>query len=262
MKSYESSERISDGSPCVLRMDGHCFSKFTQGQGFDRPFDHGFHECMVATSEDLLRYFPESTLAYTQSDEVTLVFPRGMQMFGGRTHKVVSLAAGYTSTRFNHHLNFLLPEKHAARGEAHFDARFYAVSDVAELLNCLLWRCRTDCQKNAKLRFARHHWHVEDLAQISGKTADEAVSMVESATGVNYVTATPAWARNGTLLKRRQVSRVGVDPRTGLEKVTARVVVCAIDMPVVAFDEANLALVTEPYLSLVTEPPWNETQKR
>jgi tRNA(His) 5'-end guanylyltransferase len=35
------------------------------------------------------------------SDEISMIFPNGINMFDGRIQKIISIAAGYTSTRFN-----------------------------------------------------------------------------------------------------------------------------------------------------------------
>lgn len=61
--------------PFVIRLDGVAFSTFTKG--LPRPFDPRLTEAMVSTTIDLLTKF-NATLAYTQSDEISLVFPAQM----------------------------------------------------------------------------------------------------------------------------------------------------------------------------------------
>ena len=46
---------------------------------FHRPFHPRIHSAILATRSDLLHHFPTATVAYTQSDEITLVFPSGVQ---------------------------------------------------------------------------------------------------------------------------------------------------------------------------------------
>ena len=62
---------------------------------------------MVSTAEDVLERHSGASSAYTQSEEISLIFPQGTKAFNGRVHKTVSLAAAYTSVRFNYHLNQL-----------------------------------------------------------------------------------------------------------------------------------------------------------
>jgi tRNA(His) guanylyltransferase len=151
MKQYEASfdYALPTSSPVILRLDGHTFSRFTAH--FCRPFDQRIHDAMIATCSDLLKYFPQATVAYTQSDEITLVLPARVQSFNERVQKLSSLAASYCSVRFNAHLAAFLvanPEPKVKStafenlGTAHFDARFFTVPSVEEALNCLLWRCR------------------------------------------------------------------------------------------------------------------------
>src|SRR5271163_495835 len=88
MKSYEAihDHKLLPGTPTILRLDGHTFSKFTAN--FARPFDLRIHDAMTATCSDLLSHFPSATLAYTQSDEITLVFPSGIGSFNNRVQKI------------------------------------------------------------------------------------------------------------------------------------------------------------------------------
>ena len=146
MKKYEASFdfTLPLTVPTILRLDGHTFSRFTSK--FHKPFDQRIHDAMIATCADLLKYFPQATVAYTQSDEITLVFPAGVQNFNERVQKLSSLAASYCSVRFNAHLAAFLtanPEPQVkesgynALGTAHFDARFFQVPSVEEALNCM-----------------------------------------------------------------------------------------------------------------------------
>ncbi|KAF3048542.1 hypothetical protein E8E11_008630 [Didymella keratinophila] len=228
MKQYEASSDSSlpSDSPIVLRLDGHAFSRFTSH--FCRPFDERIHDAMIATSTDLLKFFSAATVAYTQSDEITLVFPTGVQSFNGRVQKLSSLAASYCSVRFNAHLAAFLtacPEpkvKDSAfdkLGHAHFDARFFAVPTVQEAFNCILWRCRNDAVRNSVNAFARTLYSTN---QMHGKTANELKDMMKIEKGVVFEEAVPKWAIEGSLLKREQVEHDGVNKKTGQVEKTSR----------------------------------------
>src|SRR3569833_421379 len=163
MKWYESKTetRLAQNEPVILRLDGHAFSKFTAH--FARPFDQRIHDAMAATCADLLGHFPSASMAYTQSDEITLVFPTGVGAYSDRVQKIVSLAASYTTARFNLHLGKAVaaaPEpavRNAEQtlGSAYFDGRIFVVPSLAEALNCVLWRCRGDAIRNSVSAFAR-----------------------------------------------------------------------------------------------------------
>lgn len=253
MKQYEASFdfTLPSGSPVVLRLDGHAFSKFTSH--FCRPFDQRIHEAMIAASTDLLAYFPTATVAYTQSDEITLAFPAGVQGFNERVQKLSSLAASYCSVRFNTHLAALLaanpePKVKASAferlGSAHFDARFFAVPSVEEGLNCILWRCRNDAVRNSVNAFARTMYSTN---QMHGKTCEDLVEMMMKEKGVKFEEAVPPWAIEGCLLKREQVEHEGVNVKTGAVEKTLRTRVRVAERGVRTFSAENLKLVTDKY---------------
>ncbi|KAJ4371590.1 hypothetical protein N0V83_004809 [Neocucurbitaria cava] len=213
-------------------MNGHNFSRFTSQSHFDRPFDQRIHSAMLSTTTDLLTYFPQATVAYTQSDEITLVFPDGVQSFNDRVQKLASLAAGHCSVRFNLHLGVAMERGSGPRGEergvtdededgelaateggggglgsiAHFDARLFAVPSIAEALNNLIWRCRNDAVRNAITSFARTMYSTQEM---HGKRTGELLDMMEREKGVRFEESVPKWAVEGCLLKRELVEHEG-----------------------------------------------------
>ena len=76
MKQYEeqayNTKFVDNNLPLIVRLDGHCFHTFTKG--FIRPFDKNLHRAMVLTTGDLVDRF-QAYCGYTQSDEITLIFP-------------------------------------------------------------------------------------------------------------------------------------------------------------------------------------------
>lgn len=253
MKQYEASYdfTLPLNSPIILRLDGHTFSRFTAH--FCRPFDQRIHDAMISTCSDLLKFFPQATVGYTQSDEITLVFPTGVQSFNERVQKMVSLAASYCSVKFNAHLSAFLtanPEPkvkdtaYTKIGTAHFDARFFAVPSVEEALNCLLWRCRGDAVRNAVSAFARTMFSDK---QMHKKTTKELLEMMEKEKGVKFEEAVPKWALEGSLIKREQFEHEGVNLKTGETELTMRTRTRVEDRGVREFSEDNLRLITEKY---------------
>ncbi|KAJ6576680.1 tRNAHis guanylyltransferase-domain-containing protein [Mycena vulgaris] len=243
MKSYEAAtdQQLPANQPALIRIDGHGFSKFTKG--FDKPFDERIHTAMAQTAEDLLAYFSDASLAYTQSDELTLVFPSACRAFNGRVAKLASLAAGYASVRFNHHLAAAGAPAHK-QGIAHFDARAFAVPDAAEALNNLIWRAKIDCRRNSISAFGRGFYSAREM---TGLSSDAVVEKVLAEKNVDFWTSTPSWARNGTTVKRELYEGTGIDGLTGAEVKMTRTRMRSEDIPWWEFNERNLALVTERY---------------
>lgn len=248
MKSYEAPSDISlpPNSPIILRLDGHTFHRFTSS--FARPFDQRIHAAMIGTTKDLLAYFSQATVAYTQSDEITLVFPSGVHSFNQRVQKLGSLSASYCSVRFNLHLTASLSEipepkvDEKVLGTAHFDARLFAVPSVEEALNCLIWRCRNDAVRNAISSFARTMYSREEM---HGKKAGQLLDMMKTEKGVVFEESVPKWAIEGCLVKKEKFEHEGVNLRTGQKEKTERMRMRMEERGVRRWSEENLKLITE-----------------
>lgn len=250
MKQYEAiyDTTLPESSPIILRLDGHNFSRFTSH--FARPFDERIHSAMLSTCTSLLTFFPSATLAYTQSDEITLIFSTGVGAFGERVQKLSSLAASYTSVNFVKHLITAVdaqPEPVLKGGRdvlltAHFDARIFAVPSIEEALNNLLWRCRNDAVRNAVSSFARTMYSTKDM---HGKRAQELVAMMREEKGVVFEDAVPKWAIEGCLVKREQTEHWGKNGKTGEMERTFRTRVRVEERGVREFGEEGLRLISE-----------------
>jgi len=206
----------------VIRLDGKCFHTFTKG--FLRPFDERLHQAFVLTCRDLMDQHSGCSYAYTQSDEITMIFPVKQTKtgefkvnldFSGRVQKLVSTVAALATLKFNSHLRRELdrdPElQQRKQDQAIFDARIFNMNPVflhhepspdeaygnVELANSLLWRYR-DCIKNSKAAFAQS---LLGHKTVTGLNGDEMIAKVELETGVRWEDLTD-WKKYGTLLQR------------------------------------------------------------
>jgi tRNA(His) 5'-end guanylyltransferase len=252
MKQYEAATEINlePSQPVILRLDGHAFSKFTAP--FSKPFDERLHKAMVRTCADLLDCYPAATLAYTQSDEITLIFPNGVESFNDRAMKIVTLAAGFCSVHFYSHLITALAEspdpplKKDIRSLPlpYFDGRIFNVPTVEECLNNVLWRCRGDAVRNSVSAFARSFFSTREL---HGKNQEEMVEMVRREKGVVYREAVPRWALEGSIVKKTLVELEAVNKKTGERALSTRTRTRCEDRGITEFSDATLALVKEKY---------------
>ncbi len=217
MKHYEGlcETKIDPSSHIIVRVDGHKFSSFSKG--FKKPFDFILSEAMRLTSMDMLEEFNAVT-AYVQSDEITLIIPSLMTTdkhkgankpgwthgYSGRIQKMSSLIAGFTTMKFNKHLDKLInsntcddslsiKEKNEIReytrliihqkvGNAWFDCRIYGVSSDEEAFNSVLWRVR-DAEKNSRSMFAQTY---VTHKQLHGLTGQEQVQFCKEKTGEDW----------------------------------------------------------------------------
>ncbi len=119
---------LPDGAWVVLRLDGRGFTRFTE-ERFEKPFDERFHSCMVATARAVLEDFG-GLYAYTESDEISVLVPRGWAYFDREVEKVVSVSAGLASATFSL----------ACGTVAHFDARVVVAPTDEQVMDYFRWR--------------------------------------------------------------------------------------------------------------------------
>jgi tRNA(His) 5'-end guanylyltransferase len=155
------SERLTEGLPICVRIDGRAFHTFTAG--LPRPYDPRLAALMVSTTRRLVEE-TNARVGYTQSDEISLVLMQdsgeSTPYFGGRVQKMVSMLAAVATSHFNRELPKYLPEKVDLLPL--FDARVWNVPNEVEASNVLLWR-ELDAYKNGVASLARCHFSDTDL---------------------------------------------------------------------------------------------------
>ncbi len=198
--------RLLRGAWCVLRVDGRGFSRFTESR-YEKPFDAKLHEQMVRTASALLEEL-QGLYAYTESDEVSVLFRPEWTLFDREVEKLVSISAGVASAAFTH----------AAGEPAVFDSRVWMGVDEAAVVDYFRWR-----QADAA-RCALNGWcywtlrkegqSVEEAGRaLHGKSVGEKNELLFQR-GINF-NELPAWQRRGTGLRWERYEKEGVDPRSG-----------------------------------------------
>ena len=260
MKAYEAHETERSflrGLPVVVRVDGRSFSRFTRGMA--KPYDARLGDLMVRVAGKLLEGLAGAKVAYTQSDEITLLldtygmpgtsevlralsgkddtaseeaatmmraFEEGAAsrhastpMFAGRVQKIVSTAAGMATAEFVKGAMVHWPEK-CERSPPTFDARAFQVPSREEAANAILWR-EADAARNAVFASARARFPHREL---QGKGVDAMIGLLEEA-GVRFGSLPSRFTR-GAYLRRVDVDRAGVDGRPTVRRETR-----VLDMP-------------------------------
>jgi tRNA(His) 5'-end guanylyltransferase len=212
-REYFHTLTVLPGAWTVIRMDGRGFSRFTQ-QRFDKPFDARFSDLMVTTAQTVLTEL-DGRYAYTESDEISVLFDPGLDLFGRGVEKLVSISAGIATATFTH-----------ATGEpAHFDARIWVGAGVPDVVDYFSWR-----QADAS-RCALNGWCYWTLRQAgrSGQQATAALDRTSTADknellfrrGINF-NDLPAWQRRGIGLWWETYERPGYDPVRQVEVTASR----------------------------------------
>lgn len=106
MKRYEavSDLILTPRMPCVVRFDGKGFHQWTRRIHAVKPFDAHLHDVMATTTLRLCAEIQGVVIAYTQSDEISLVLQDYFGLdtepaFGKRLQKLVSITASLATAR-------------------------------------------------------------------------------------------------------------------------------------------------------------------
>jgi tRNA(His) 5'-end guanylyltransferase len=202
---YFHSLRCPPNTWVVLRLDGRGFTKFTEREGFEKPFDRRFHELMRQTAEALLQEM-SGIYAWTASDEISVLFRRNWDLFDREVEKLVSISAGIASATFS--LAY-------QNSRAYFDSRIWLGTDKAQVIDYFRWR-----QEDAA-RCAVSGWCYWTLRK-EGKAPGEATAILEGQSqafqrelllrrGIDFHEL-PLWQSRGTGICREAYEKVGYDP--------------------------------------------------
>ena len=208
---YYHSLRLLPDTWAVIRVDGRGFSRLTE-KAFAKPFDARFHDLMARTASALLQEL-SALYAYTESDEISLLFPRDWDLFARELEKLVSVSAGIASATFTH----------AYGAIAQFDSRVWLGPDASHVVDYFNWRM-ADAARCALNGWA--YWTLRKEGQSARKATHGLDGLSTSAKhellfarGVNFADL-PVWQRRGTGLYWETYEKEGYNPITG-QTVTA-----------------------------------------
>jgi tRNA(His) guanylyltransferase len=214
MRVFETSADfcVLPGMFMVARLDGRSFTRLTKEvRQFEAPFDERFRDLIVQTAESLMTCGFRVLYAYTESDEISLLFDPEELLFGRKLRKYNSTLAGEASARFS----FLLGEV------ATFDCR---VSQMPNADDYFRWR-NEDAARNALNAYC--YWTLRK----TGLNEREATNRIFGLSvaqknelpfqyGINF-NDVPSWQKRGVGLYWEQYDKPARNPVTG-EEVFAR----------------------------------------
>ena len=123
----------------VARLDGRSFTRLTKETcRFEAPFDERFRDMMVATAHALLTSGFRALYAYTESDEISLLFAPGEDKFSRKLRKLVSILSGEASAKFSLLLGAI----------GVFDCRISQLPTAELVVDYFRWR-NEDAHRNA-----------------------------------------------------------------------------------------------------------------
>src|SRR5262249_8823917 len=97
-REYFHSLKMLPGTWPVVRIDGRSFSRFTESR-FEKPFDEKFRDLMIRAASTVLEEL-DGVYAYTESDEISVLFSPEWELFDREVEKLVSISASIATAAF------------------------------------------------------------------------------------------------------------------------------------------------------------------
>lgn len=218
MRIYEQSldQELVPDMYMVARLDGRSFTKLTKEVcKFEAPFDEHFRDMMVNTTKALMNCGFRIVYAFTESDEISLLFDKDEDAFGRKVRKYNSTLAGEASAAFSLELGMV----------ATFDCRMVPLPNEERVEDYFRWR-QEDANRNAL------NSHCYWMLRKEGKSVREATAELEGKgvsfkndllfnRGINYDNL-PSWQKRGIGLWKEDYDKEGLNPITGERTMAKR----------------------------------------
>lgn len=191
--------RLMRRTPVVIRIDGKAFHTFTRG--FKRPFDDVLIKTMQETAKYLCENIQGCSLAYTQSDEISLLLIDYQRFetsawFDYEVQKMCSISASMATMAFNQIFRDMVGELHikgsleeeyscilykATQKGAMFDARVFNIPRE-EVTNYFYWR-QLDASRNSIQMVGQANFSHKEL---QFKSCNDIQDMLMTQKGINW----------------------------------------------------------------------------
>ena len=203
--------------PVICRLDGRSFHTYTRG--FKRPFDDVLIKTMQETAKYLCENIQGCQLAYTQSDEISLLLIDYQRFetsawFDYEIQKMCSISASMATMVFNKifrdmvgklHIKGSLEEEYscilykAAQKGAMFDARVFNIPKE-ETCNYFYWR-QLDASRNSIQMVGQANFSHRELQH---KSCNDIQDMLMTQKGINW-NDFPTYQKRGSCVVRNKI---------------------------------------------------------
>jgi len=181
----------------IIRLDGKAFHTFTRGM--EKPYDLGLVLAMNNVSLFLCKEIQGVKLAFTQSDEISLLLTDFETItteawFNGNIQKIASVSSSLCTAKFNEEIiNHIV----APKGLAFFDARVFSIPDPIEVENYFIWRQKDAIRNSISITAQSLYSH----NKLNRKSQSDMLDMIEKK-GQNWNTMA-SWFRYGRTIGKR-----------------------------------------------------------
>ena len=167
MKKFEkcfSGQYLIPRMPVIIRLDGKAFHTFTKH--LKKPYDEDLMNAFKYTMLDLCGEVQNCKLAYTQSDEISLLLTdyetfETEQWFGGNIQKIVSVTASMCTRFFSKYS--VTYRRDVNMIDAFFDCRVFSLPKE-EVCNYFIWR-QKDCERNSINSLGQKYFSHKELQE-------------------------------------------------------------------------------------------------
>lgn len=228
MKNYENVSRsyLTRRVPVIIRLDGKAFHTFTKGMR--RPFDDTLTTTMWETAKYLCKNIQGCKIAYTQSDEISLLLTDYENIdtcawFDNNIQKMVSISASMAALAFNkafrsnvNQLKKSLTFRTRRQGyptdgaweylymlekkldSAMFDSRAFTLPKE-EVVNYFIWR-QQDATRNSIQMVGQANFSHK---QLHGKSCDNIQEMLFQIKNINWNDISTYQKRGACIIKEQ-----------------------------------------------------------
>lgn len=207
MRVYETSHdyNVLPGMYMIARLDGKGFTKLTKDK-YTKPFDNVFSGYMKTTlKETMINHGFSFIYAYTQSDEISLLFNLEENTFNRKLRKLNSTLAGIASAEFT----FISGQKGS------FDCRICQLPNIELVEDYFSWR-QEDAYRNCLNAYC--YWTLRHNGFSAGKATslmnglhnDKKLELLFSY-GINFKQVDD-WHKRGTEFYYKTIVKEGWNP--------------------------------------------------
>lgn len=218
--------RLMRRTPVVIRIDGKAFHTFTKG--FKRPFDDVLIQTMQETAKYLCENVQGCVLAYTQSDEISLLLIDYQRFetsawFDYEIQKMCSISASMATMAFNKYFienarefidktyearngnlisendTYMDTLQNAVYQRAMFDARVFNIPRE-EVTNYFYWR-QLDASRNSIQMVGQANFSHKELQY---KSCNDIQDMLMTQKGINW-NDFPTYQKRGSCVVRNKI---------------------------------------------------------
>ncbi|GAB1604501.1 probable tRNA(His) guanylyltransferase, partial [Argonauta hians] len=238
VRHFELDDRCLPNCWLVVRVDGHCFHRFSTVHNFVKPNDDRALQLMTHSANSVMSYFKDIILSYGQSDEYSFVFKKNTNIYSRRASKITSTVVSMFTSAF-----VLAWPKFFSTQDLQiapsFDSRIICYPSDQNLKDYLSWR-QADCHINNlyntcfwKLVQEKNCSPAEAQARLKGTMSSDKNELLFSEFNINYNNL-PEIYRKGTILLQQKITRESqsLEPTCNKDskKYQPRILSCNIDM--------------------------------